>query len=82
MLALTEPFSAFKPNPQLMDGELPRSARGLAARPELPHLYGTRIRTLTANWNENPELSVRHKTCCEILERLAAYCERMPVSER
>jgi transposase len=35
------------------------------------------IRTWVANWNDNPKPFVWHKTADEILETLAAYCQRI-----
>ena len=35
------------------------------------------IRTWITGWNENPRPFVWHKTADEILESLAAYCERI-----
>ena len=33
--------------------------------------------TWTATWNENPGPYIGHKTADEILETLAAYCQRI-----
>jgi hypothetical protein len=30
-----------------------------------------------ANWNDNPKPFIRHKTADEILDSLAAYCQRI-----
>ncbi|MCL5942489.1 MAG: IS630 family transposase, partial [Actinobacteria bacterium] len=38
------------------------------------------IRTWIAHWNENPRPYVWHKTADQILETLAAYCQRINVS--
>jgi len=35
------------------------------------------IRTWTANWNDNPKPFVWHKTADQILDSLAAYCQRI-----
>jgi transposase len=35
------------------------------------------IRTWIANWNDDPKPFVWHKTADEILDRLAAYCQRI-----
>lgn len=63
-----------------MNGEFPRPERGLAGRPDVWYRYGVRIRPLIIDGNENPGPPVRHRTSDEILERLAAYCERLPNS--
>ena len=38
------------------------------------------IRTWIANWNDDPNPFVWHKTADEILDSLAAYCQRIPDS--
>jgi len=38
------------------------------------------IRTWTANWNDNPQPFVWHKTADEILDNLATYIDRIPDS--
>ena len=40
------------------------------------------IRTWIANWNDDPKPFVWHKTADEILENLAAYCQRINDSGR
>jgi hypothetical protein len=37
----------------------------------------TSIRTWTENWNNDPKPFVWHKTADEILDTLAAYCQRI-----